>query len=73
MAVEDVKNLIQKSMHDSTFRTALYKNFDQTVATHQIHLTPLEREALIAVDWTAPLPNFTSSGTWVHIYKVSQD
>jgi len=74
MADADAEALIHKAIMDDLFRLNLSKDFDGTVATHNIDLSPEEMGALKAIDWGKRLPTKSGrdvEGTWVHIYKSS--
>ena len=71
MAIEDVQAMLRKATVDDTFRLRLAKNFDKTVAEHELDLSGEEVKALKAVNWKSGLPTgrAAAAGTWVHIYK----
>ena len=71
MPIQDVHAIIKKAVSDDTFRMALHRSFNTTIASHSLDLTKEESDALIKVDWSKPLPSNTTAlaGTWVHVYK----
>ena len=70
MAHHDAIAVIKKAASDDIFRNALSADFDKTVATHHVTLTPEEHTALKGVDWQGSFaPAAGKAATWVHIYK----
>jgi hypothetical protein len=69
MAIEDVHALLKKATTDDVFRLALAKNFDKTIAAHDMSLTPAELTAIKAVNFKKPNFSGPSAASWVHIYS----
>ena len=72
MAAEDAVAIIKRSIADETFRLALSRNFDKTIADNQLQLTTDESKALKQIDWNfTGLPSVPGlGGSWVHIYST---
>ena len=71
MAQHEALAIIKKAASDEIFRNALSTNFDKTVETHQVGLTPEEHTALKAVDWKGTFGPVSGAmaAKWIHVMK----